>query len=86
MIYIGNVLYSGATAKERMGLVCKQVKAGATFMQLVAFSQEHGLDRPGIAPDGSVSVLEEFGSMGRASCVIKLEAGVVVSSTYAHMD
>lgn len=84
LIYIAYMAYSFATGEERMTKICGQITPGMTVTELRLFAQKHGLVVP--RHDSGHAYLAEHRTMGRCTCRVVLDAGVVKRSEYVFYD
>lgn len=76
------------TGEKRVTELCRQITLGMTFSQVQAFAVEHGIDAPRLHLNAELKVayLTEIRTMGRHTCKVELESGLVKSSEYRFYD
>lgn len=88
VVYIAYFVYSMKTGQKRVTELCSQIKPGMTFTEVQTFAAEHGIDapRPRLSADSKLAYLSEVRTMGRHTCRVELESGVVTSAEYKFYD
>lgn len=69
---------------ERVGLLCKQIPVGMSAQALGEFARARDLQASSLRE--GINVLRDAATLGRHSCLVRLEAGYVTESTHYFMD
>ena len=88
LLSIAYVFYSMATGEARVTELCNQITPGMTRSQVMAFAVEHSINAGTrhIAPNANAAYLTEARTLGRHTCRVELESGVVKTTAYKFYD